>query len=230
MHAVVRRGVALLHKWSRRRYVCQSRCVSNKPERRYRLRNWPDYNSALPRRGSLTIRAEQGVASKWRAAAAAARRGRRRPYSDLALACALTPGEVSGPPLRAAPGPARPVLLLLGAEAAAPHHPTLPRRAASLEVKLTRLGGGPLQLTVGSAGVELYGEGEWGVRLRGKEGRRTWRKPHLVIGHATHEAVAPGMTDKEVVLQKIFWLQLGFCCKNRLSVIIRPSRSSSKSY
>jgi hypothetical protein len=46
-------------------------------------------------------------------------------------------------------------------------------------VKLPRLSKGPLHLAVDSTGVKLYGEGEWKVRLHGKEKRRTWRKLHL---------------------------------------------------
>jgi hypothetical protein len=40
--------------------------VTNKEKRRYRIRNWRDYNSALVRRGSLTLWVEQGVVNKWR--------------------------------------------------------------------------------------------------------------------------------------------------------------------
>ena len=77
--------VALLHKRSRRRYVCQSRCVTNKPKRRYRIRNWRDYNSALVRRGSLALRVEQRSLDKWREQRARVGRGRRRTCSDAAV-------------------------------------------------------------------------------------------------------------------------------------------------
>jgi hypothetical protein len=52
---------------------------------------------------------------------------------------------------------------------------------------------------VDSTGVKLYGEGEWKVRLYGKEKRRTWRKLHLLLDHRTHECVALAMTDKDVL-------------------------------
>jgi Transposase DDE domain len=91
------------------------------------------------------------------------------------------------------------VLRLLGADSPAPHYSTLSRRAASLEVKLPRLSKGPLHLAVDSTGVKLYGEGEWKVRLHGKEKRRTWRKLHLLVDHTTHEALALSMRDKETL-------------------------------
>jgi Transposase DDE domain len=173
--------------------------VTNKPKRRYRIRNWRDYNSALVRRGSLTLWVEQGVVNKWRDAAEPAGRGRRRLYSDLAITCALTLREVYGLPLRATQGLVRSVLRLLGSDLPAPHYSTLSRRAASLDVGLPRLSKGPLHLAVDSTGLKLYGEGEWKVRLHGKEKRRTWRKLHLAIDHRTHEAVACSMSGQYVL-------------------------------
>jgi Transposase DDE domain len=52
---------------------------------------------------------------------------------------------------------------------------------------------------VDSTGVKLYGEGEWKVRLHGKEKRRTWRKLHLAVDHRTHEALACSMSEQYVL-------------------------------
>jgi hypothetical protein len=176
--------------------------VTNKPKRRYRIRNWRDYNSALVRRGSLTLWVEQSVVNKWRDTAAPVRRGRRRFYPDLAVTCALTPREVYHLPLRSTQGLVSPMPRLLGADSPAPHYSTLSRRAATLAVELPRLSKGPLHLAVDSTGVKPYGEGEWKVRLHGAEKRRTWRKLHLLTDHRTHEAVALSMTDKDVLDRK----------------------------
>jgi hypothetical protein len=173
--------------------------VTNKKKRRYRIRNWRDYNSALVRRGSLTLWVEQSVVNRWRDTASPVRRGRRRFYSDLAITCALTLREVYHLPLRSTQGLVSSVLRLLGADSPAPHYSTLSRRATSLEVKLPRLSKGPLHLAVDSTGLKLYGEGEWKVRLHGKEKRRTWRKFHLLVDHTTHEALARSMTDKDTL-------------------------------
>ena len=173
--------------------------MTNKQKRRYRIRNWPDYNSALVRRGSLTLWVEQSAVDKWRDTSAPVRRGRRRFYSDLAITCALTLREVYHLPLRSTQGLVSSVLRLLGAELPAPHYSTLSRRAATLEVKLERLSKGPLHLAVDSTGLKLYGEGEWKVRLHGKEKLRTWRKLHLMTDHPTHECVALSMTDKDTL-------------------------------
>jgi hypothetical protein len=173
--------------------------VTNKAKRRYRIRNWRDYNSALVRRGSLTLWVEQGVVGRWHDTVGPVRRGRRRTYSDLAITCALTLREVYHLPLRSTQGLVSSVLRLLGSDSPAPHYSTLSRRAATLDVKLPRLSKGPLHLAVDSTGVKLYGEGEWKVRLHGAEKRRTWRKLHLLIDHTTHEALALSMTGKDTL-------------------------------
>ena len=176
--------------------------MTNKKKRQYRIRNWRDYNSALVRRGSLTLWVEQSAVDKWRDTSAPVRRGRRRFYSDLAITCALTLREVYGLPLRATQGLVRSVLRLLGADAPAPHYSTLSRRAAALEVELPRPSKEPLHLAVDSTGVKLYGEGEWKVRLHGADKRRTWRKLHLCIDHRTQEAVACSMSEQYVLDRK----------------------------
>jgi Transposase DDE domain len=189
-------AAALLHKRSRRRYVCYVRSVTNRKKRQYRVRNWRDYNAALVRRGSLTLWVEQSAVNKWRETAAPVRRGRRRFYSDLAVTCALTLREVYHLPLRSTQGLVRSVLRLLGSDLPAPHYSTLSRRAASLDVSLARRGAGPLHLAVDSTGIKLYGEGEWQVRLHGADKRRTWRKLHH---HRTHEALACSMSEQYVL-------------------------------
>jgi hypothetical protein len=95
-----RRG--LLHKGSRRRYAGQSRCVTHKPRRRHQIRNWRDYNKALVRRGSLTLRVEQGFVGRWPEGTAPLRRGRRRFYSVLAITRAPTLRKVYRLPPRSA--------------------------------------------------------------------------------------------------------------------------------
>ena len=175
------------------------KCVTKQTRRQYRIRNWPEYNRALVGRGSLTLWVEQRAVNKWHDQSRPARRGRRRPYSDLAVACALTLREVYHLPLRASQGLVSSMLRLLGADLPTPHYSTLSRRAASLDVRLPRRTKGPLHLAIDSTGVKVYGEGEWKVRLHGADRRRIWRKLHLLIDHTTHEAVACSMTEQYVL-------------------------------
>jgi hypothetical protein len=173
--------------------------VTKKNKRQSRIRDWRHYNKALVSRGSLTLWVEGRPLGAWRDYSTPSRRGRRRTYTDVAITCALTLREVYGLPLRATQGLVCSVLRLLQADLPAPHYSTLSRRAVSLQVKLPRLTSGPLHLAVDSTGVKVYGEGEWKMRLHGKEKRRTWRKLHLMIDHRTHEVVSLSMTDKDIL-------------------------------
>jgi len=173
--------------------------VTNKPKRQYRIRNWKEYNKALVRRGSLSLWVDTRSLSTWLDQDHPPRRGRRSLYSDAAVLCALTLREVYSLPLRSTQGLVCSLLHLLQLDLPAPHYSTLSRRAARLQVTLPRLKPGPLHLVVDSTGVKVYGEGEWKMRLHGKEKRRTWRKLHLMIEHTTHEVVSLSITDKDVL-------------------------------
>ena len=56
---------------------------------KYRVRNWPEYNRALVRRGSLTIWIDEQAVSTWRLESPGAVRGRPQIYTDAAIECAL---------------------------------------------------------------------------------------------------------------------------------------------
>ena len=53
----------------------------------YKTRNWPSYNKAIKRRGSLTIWFDPAMT---REAAPTGKRGRRQSYSDAAIQPCLT--------------------------------------------------------------------------------------------------------------------------------------------
>lgn len=103
----------------------------------YRIRNWREYNRALVRRGSLTVRVdpESLDARNYRGPA---RWGGRYVYSDAAIRCLLAPRAVFHLPLRATQGLAASVFGLMGLDLEVPHYSTLSRRAADLAADLAR--------------------------------------------------------------------------------------------
>lgn len=174
--------------------------MTKRKKRRYRLRNWPDYNSALVRRGSLTLWLDSRSLDTWLSRDGPARRGRRRLYTDAAILCCLLLREVYHLPLRATEGLARSLLSLLSAGLPAPDYSTLSRRARLLRVSLAAARAGRIaHLVIDSTGLKLYGEGEWKVRLHGADRRRTWRKLHLAVDADSHRVAAALVTEKEVV-------------------------------
>ncbi|MCA1849932.1 MAG: IS5 family transposase [Acidobacteria bacterium] len=169
--------------------------MTKKKRQAYRLRNWPDYNKALTRRGSLTLWVGTDALEAWHEHERSGRRGRPRTYSAAAILLMATLSEVYGLPLRATRGLLLSVFELLGVGLPAPCYTTLSRRRQSLAVAPPRLRKSePLHLVVDSTGVKIYGEGEWKVRRYGWSKRRTWRKLHLGVDEATGEVAAAAVS------------------------------------
>jgi hypothetical protein len=166
----------------------------------YKTRNWPSYNEALKRRGSLTVWFDPEMT--W-AAAPTGKRGRQRDYGDAAIQTCLTmkgegrpeirpvdgfqprtggaPGRF-GMALRQTTGFVESLLRLVGLDWAVPDFSTLSRRQKTLKVNIPYRGsGGPLHLLVDSTGIKVEGEGEWNARKHGGTKRRVWRKIHIGI-------------------------------------------------
>lgn len=174
--------------------------MTNKTKRRYRIRNWAQYNKALVGRGSLTLWVDTRSIDAWLDRGGRAGRGRRRTYTDVAILCCLTLREVYHLPLRATEGLASSLMRLLGVETPVPDYSTLSRRARHLRLSLApRLGKRIEHLVIDSTGLKLYGEGEWKVRLRGWAKHRTWRKLHLALDASTQQVTAALITNKDVV-------------------------------
>lgn len=177
-----------------------------KPKARYRLRNWPEYNTALERRGSLTLWLDEAALAGWVERGRTGRPGAPPTYSDAAIGCMLTLKELFRLPLRATVGLVRSLLALLGAAAAAlpvAHWSTLSRRRARLAAagRLTlpvARPAAPLHLVVDTTGLKVYGEGEWKVRRHGWAKRRTWLKVHLGVDEATGELRVLAATTPDV--------------------------------
>ena len=77
----------------------------------YKTRNWPAYNEALKRRGSLTIWFDPEMS--WDAAPTG-RRGRQQTYSDTAIQTCLTMKVLFGMALRQTTGFVESLLRLVG--------------------------------------------------------------------------------------------------------------------
>lgn len=167
-------------------------------KRTYRIRNWPQYNTALIGRGRLTLWFAPEVLSDWLFPTMTGKPGASPLYSDLAIVTVLTLGVVFHLPLRQQQGFAQSLMHLLQLDLPVPDYTTLCRRRQTLAVDvpasatLRRVQG--VHLVVDSTGLKIYGEGEWKVRLHGKDKRRTWRKLHLGVDEATHEILAAELT------------------------------------
>lgn len=166
----------------------------------YRIQNWSQYNSALVRRGSLTLWFDHSSINGWVNASASGRRGKSRTYTDAAILCALTIRQVYHLPLRATQGLIASLVQLLGLDLPVPDYSTLCRRARRLTVKLSARPADRIKhLVFDASGLKVYGEGEWKVRLHGADKRRTWRKLHISMDASTHQIITALVTHKDVV-------------------------------
>jgi len=171
-------------------------CMSRPPSPTYKTRNWPAYNEALKRRGSLTIWFDPEMT--WEAAPTG-RRGRMQTYSDTAIQTCLTMKVLFGMALRQTTGFVESLLRLVGLDWAVPDFSTLSRRQKTLAVNIPYRGSkGPLHLLIDSTGIKVEGEGEWHARKHGGPKRRVWRKIHLGIDAETLEVRAVEITGSHI--------------------------------
>ncbi|MBX9699550.1 MAG: IS5 family transposase [Acetobacteraceae bacterium] len=161
-----------------------------------KTKNWPAYNKALKRRGSLTIWFDPAMT--WEAAPTG-KRGRQPDYSDAAIQTCLTMKVLFGMALRQTTGFVESLLCLIGLDWDVPDFSTLSRRQKTLKVNVPYRGSdGPLHLLVDSTGIKVEGEGEWNARKHGGSKRRVWRKIHIGIDEQTLEIRAAGFTTSDV--------------------------------
>jgi hypothetical protein len=98
----------------------------NRPKRfraHYRIRNWPQYEAGLKRRGDLTLWLDEAAIAGWHASRRTTPGGQAL-YSDLAIELVLTLRLVFHLALRQAEGFVASVLRLLGLELPVPDHTT----------------------------------------------------------------------------------------------------------
>src|SRR6056297_1909580 len=162
----------------------------------YKTRNWPAYNEALKRRGSLTIWFDPEMS--WEAAPTG-RRGRKKTYSDTAIQTCLTMKVLFGMALRQTTGFVESLLRLVGLDWSVPDFSTLSRRQKTLAVAIPYRGSqGPLNLLIDSTGIKAEGEGEWHARKHGGAKRRLWRKIHIGVDEQTLEIRAIEITGSQI--------------------------------
>src|SRR3712207_4379726 len=101
------------------------------PRARYKVTNWPEYDRALQRRGSLTVWVTPEALAAWHPPGTG-QRGRSRTYSDLAIETGHLLRLAFGRPWRQTEGLLRSLTALLGVDIGIPDHTTFSRRSPGL--------------------------------------------------------------------------------------------------
>ncbi len=104
--------------------------MTKQAEKKYRIRNWGEYNRALVQRGSITLWFSEESINKWHSAPKGVR-GRPQIYSDEAILCALLIKTVYHLPLRALQGFICSMIYLLKLSITAPSYTQICRRTSA---------------------------------------------------------------------------------------------------
>jgi hypothetical protein len=148
------------------------------PKMSFKVQNWPAYEAGLRQRGSLTLWIEDGALEDWQTCG----HGGQARYTDAAIQTSLlrTAFKLL---LRHTEGLMASVLKLMDLTISAPDHTTVSRRAVTLPViQSALLLHGSLYVLIDSAGLQVYGAGQWLEAKHGAKSRRKWRKLHLAVG------------------------------------------------
>ena len=150
--------------------------------KRYRIKNWPEYNKSLIQRGSINFWFSEDAINQWNNVKHTGEKGRPQEYSDDAILCALLIRTVYHLPLRALVGFLFSLVSLLGLSLKIPSYTQICRRAKALGKILKKISSRrPCDIVFDSTGLKVYGEGEWKVKQHGKSKRRIWRKLHVGV-------------------------------------------------
>lgn len=180
--------------------VKKDKVTTSKGKKKYKVRNWHEYNESLVRRGSLDFWVEQGIIDSWTVKIippAKRKRGAQTKYSNHAIEGTCLVGKVYHQHLRQAEGMMRSIVKQVGLNLEVPDYSTLSRRGGKITIKLPTKDKERVIAILDSTGLKVYGEGEWKVRKHGVSKRRTWVKMHISIDQ-DGEVRAALITDQAV--------------------------------
>ena len=158
----------------------------------YRVRNWPEYEAGLRRRGDLTLWFSEDAIKTW-CAPPSGEPGGQRVYANIAIETALTIRMVFHLPLRQTEGFLRSLADHLQVDLPVPDHTTLSRRTRRLGMIPFYTGAGdrPVHVLIDSTGLRIHVG-----HLRKPPKHRAWRKLHVAVDADTGEIVASDLTSR----------------------------------
>src|SRR5574343_869673 len=111
---------------------------ATKKKKKYRVRNWKEYNEALVNRGRIIFHITEEALKQWEEAEQEKKKKRGRPkkFSDTAIETALTLGQTLHLPLRGTEGLLSEILSKLGSSCHAPEYSTLSIRGKTIPVSI----------------------------------------------------------------------------------------------
>jgi hypothetical protein len=170
----------------------KSKDITNvtKSKKKYKVRNWGEYNKSLINRGSLTVWISEDIQEWWYGTG-------HDTYSDKSIEVMLTFHALYRLPLRSTSGFVQSIFTLMGKALSVPDYTTISRRSKKVQVHLQKTQKTITDMILDSTGAKVFGEGEWKVRKHGWSKRRTWKKIHIGID-SLGEIRAIEVTNKDI--------------------------------
>ena len=183
--------------------------VKNKKIRKqqnYKVKNWPDYNLSLKKRGSLEVWISDEIEELWyEKDIINDGTGKPKKYTEKSIELSYFLKLAFKQPLRQTEGFINSIFKMAGFEAKCPDYSTLSRRCATLDLKIPkykkieveRETGKERIITLDSTGLKQYGKDEWHQEKHKVKPRRSWKKLHLIVDD-NHIIQGVELTEKSV--------------------------------
>ena len=183
--------------------------VKNKMIRKqqnYKVKNWPDYNLSLKKRGSLEVWISDEIEELWyEKDIINDGTGKPKKYTEKSIELSYFLKLAFKQPLRQTEGFINSIFKMAGFEAKCPDYSTLSRRCATLDLKIPkykkieveRETGKERIITLDSTGLKQYGKDEWHQEKHKVKPRRSWKKLHLIVD-GNHIIQGVELTEKSV--------------------------------
>jgi hypothetical protein len=157
-------------------------------KKKYRVRNWTEYNKALINRGGIIFILMEDITRKWYSSPDKRSPGGKEIYSDYAIEFCLQVRFLLKLPLRQTQGFLEGLFAHMNIDLAVPRYSELSIRASELNIEIKRFAKKEkadkpdgLSIIVDSTGMKIYGEGEWSKEKHKTKTRKAWRKLHIAI-------------------------------------------------
>ena len=159
-----------------------------------RKRNWQEYNRQLIQRGSLTFLTDPKILKiKTKSPKT---NGRPQEYSDPFIVMIMMVKIHFRLTYRSLEGFMKYLASMHQSKCAIPSYLLTCKRASSVRHALPPLAKcSSSTILVDASGAKVFGEGEWKVKIHGKQKRRKWVKIHIAIDPITQEVVAESTTS-----------------------------------
>lgn len=162
-----------------------------------RKRNWSEYSRQLIQRGSLTFLIDPKVLNI--KPQNLGKNGRPLEFSDSFIIMVMMVKINFRLTYRALEGFMKYIAGLHQWQCSIPSYSLVCKRAASIKNSLPSLSRcHSATILVDASGVKVFGEGEWKVKIHGKQKRRKWVKVHIALDPFTQEIVAEATTTSSV--------------------------------